>query len=239
MTSDVNLRQARDADGAVINRAMAIPSLIQDVYLGKANQWVDLVEMSPADRIFVGISVINQGATDVYLAIGDDTANVANIRCIPNGLLVLDEQSFGPGCYDEVLGFNATKIRGMIKSNSGVLATGVLTYTGQPANGEIVEINGVDYQFETVLGDLTNGNTPVLIGADADASFANLVVAVTDQAVTLVQDTMAGTVTVTSNYGGATGNAITTTTTIPVNASWGAAALSGGTIGIAPIIHIW
>jgi hypothetical protein len=119
-------------------------------------------------------------------------------------------------------------------------ATGVLTFSGQPANTETVVINGKTYTFQTVLTN-TDGN--VLIGANLAASITNLADAInlgsgsgtTYAAATTLNADVAGLasatlLTVTAKLGGTDGNAVTTTDTV-ANASWGGATLSGGDSG--------
>ena len=55
--------------------------------------------------------------------------------------------------------------------SSGASATGTVTYTTQPANGDTVVINGRTYTFRTVL---TNVNGYVFIGATLAATLINL-----------------------------------------------------------------
>jgi hypothetical protein len=55
------------------------------------------------------------------------------------------------------------------------IATGILTFTGQPADTETVTIGSKTYTFQTVLTDV-DGN--VLIGANTAASVANLIAAI-------------------------------------------------------------
>lgn len=117
-------------------------------------------------------------------------------------------------------------------------ATGLLTFTGQPANGETVTVGGKVYTFQTAL---TNVDGNVFIGASTAASVTNLINAITLGAgagasyaavmtananVTASQG--AGTtMNVTALVGGTAGNAIATTETV-VNASFSGATLSGG-----------
>lgn len=53
-------------------------------------------------------------------------------------------------------------------------ATNVLTFSGQPSNGDTVEVDGTTYTFNTVLG----GADSILIGGSVDASIDNLVAAI-------------------------------------------------------------
>lgn len=122
----------------------------------------------------------------------------------------------------------------------GNFATGTLTFSGQPANGETVTIGSTTYTFNTVIG----GANSVLIGASTDASIDNLALALAAATGTGAGSlfgsgtvpnleargarTATGVFTATAQAPGTAGNAVTTTETI-ANASWGAATLSGGT----------
>lgn len=116
-------------------------------------------------------------------------------------------------------------------------ATGILTFTNQPANNETVTIGTKTYTFQTVL---TNVDGNVLIGANTAASISNLAAAInlgagsgTAYAAATTANTQvaatagATTLTITALVGGTAANSIATTETI-TNASWGGATMSGG-----------
>lgn len=80
----------------------------------------------------------------------------------------------------------------------------ILTYTGQPADADTVQVetaSGVDvtFEFDTAVdpGAITAGNVRVVVGADADETYANLITAIEANCagVAAVQNTVAGTVT--------------------------------------------
>ena len=115
-----------------------------------------------------------------------------------------------------------------------------LSYTGQPTDGEQVEIGGKTYTFQTTLTD-SDGN--VQIGATADDSFNNLAAAIdlsgtagTDYAASTTahpsvdasNDTTNDVMTATAETPGDAGNSITVSTTV-ANASWDTE-LYGGTL---------
>jgi hypothetical protein len=124
-------------------------------------------------------------------------------------------------------------------------ATGTLTLVANAGNNETVVIGGKTYTFQTTL---TNSDGNVLIGASASASIDNLIAAINlgagsgslyAAATTANEDVSAeagagDTMVVTALAGGTPGNDVTTTETL-VNASWGAAALSGGTGSIRTV----
>lgn len=117
-------------------------------------------------------------------------------------------------------------------------ATGILSFTGQPANNETVTFDGVTYTFKTVF---VNTAGFVLIGASVDASINNLVAAINAGAgsgtvygagtTASVNASVANAgnqqMTAAANAQGTSGNAIATTETI-ANAVWTAATLTGG-----------
>ncbi len=120
-----------------------------------------------------------------------------------------------------------------------VAATGTLTTTGQPLNGEAVTIGSKVYTFQDTL---TNVDGNVKIGATQAASVTNLINAInlgagvvgTDYAtamtinpsVTAANGT-ANTAVLTAKIAGGSGNAIATTETL-TNGSFGAVTLTGG-----------
>lgn len=127
-----------------------------------------------------------------------------------------------------------------VTPNDSVKASGTLTATANFANLETVTIGARTYTFQTTL---TNVNGNVKIGASLTASLLNLKNAInvsggvsgTDYAAaTTVHPTVsatastATTLTVQALLSGVTGNSIATTET-SVNASFGAATLTGGT----------
>lgn len=123
-----------------------------------------------------------------------------------------------------------------------VAGTQVLTFSGQPANGEPFTIGGQVYTFVTALTIGTPNQ--VKIGVDTATSIANATAAVMKgdgqdtayTAATLKNANVTAvaastTLTVTAITPGADGNNITTTESI-ANASWGAATLTGGAYGV-------
>lgn len=124
-------------------------------------------------------------------------------------------------------------------------AAALLTFTGQPSNGQTVTIGLATYIFQTTLTNVANN---VHIGANATASITNLVRAVdltgtpgTDYAAaTLISNFVSGvvaagsTATFTALAAGAQGGNIATTTTV-TGASWPGATLGSGTPGTSVI----
>lgn len=129
-----------------------------------------------------------------------------------------------------------------------VAATQVLTFSGQPANGETFTIGGQVYTFVTALTIGTPNQ--VKIGVDTATSIANATAAVMKgdgqdtayTAATLKNANVTAvaastTLTVTAITPGADGNNITTTESI-ANASWGAATLTGGAYGVLVVGNV-
>lgn len=124
-------------------------------------------------------------------------------------------------------------------------ATGTLTTTGQPSNGETITLNGKIYTFQTVL---TNIDGNVLIGANTEATYDNLIAAVnlaagagtlyaanTTLHPTISASEGTGTdVLFTAKTAGTAGNALTTVEAL-TNASFANATLTGGTNGVITV----
>ncbi len=104
------------------------------------------------------------------------------------------------------------------------VARGTLTFTGQPANGEQVVLDGTTYTFNTSLG----GANSVLIGASVAASILNLVNTVTASNTTVsVAEAVGDRLLAIAVVKGTAGNIIVTTTTVTL-ATWSGATLLGG-----------
>lgn len=231
-----------DAHGNPLDRAMGVP-LVQDGYtLQSATKYVDIFDLSAyPGRSFTGISVKNPHATvNIYLAIGDDFANTKNI-CIPaNSYVTFDDQLFGQANGHE-------KFRAKLATATGTAASGTLDYDNtampvNPSDGQTVTVNGYVYEFSNdgSIANPSGSNIKVDIKATADLTWTEFVAVVnaTDQAVTASVNTTSNLVTITSNYGGATGDAMTLVSGVTnVVASGGT--LSGSSGGIVPIFHIW
>lgn len=146
-----------------------------------------------------------------------------------------------------VYGKSATGANVAIAETGATSATGTLTFSGQPANGETLTINGRVYTFVTALTGNVNGQTTgnqILIGANTAASITNAVAAIsktpgsdgtlysygTAQNTSVTATGDATHIVITAIQIGSDGNSITTTENI-ANASWGAATLTGGVSG--------
>lgn len=121
---------------------------------------------------------------------------------------------------------------------AGAKATGALTFADVGNNTETVTIGARVYTLVTAL---TGAEDEVLIGANVTATALNMKNAINADAATLdvthgsvedhpsvVATSAAGVVTVTARQAGTAANAVATTETSS-EASWGAAAMSGGT----------
>lgn len=91
----------------------------------------------------------------------------------------------------------------------GISATGSIQYTGQPSDGDTITIATNTYEFDN-NAIVAAGHLSVTIGADADATFANLVTKIgqTSAFVAAVQNAPKKSVTITALLAGANGNAI-------------------------------
>jgi len=122
----------------------------------------------------------------------------------------------------------------------GSFATATLTITTNPTNGETVTLGATTYTFNTTLG----GANSVLIGADIQASLANLAAAITGgngegttygtgtvanlSASFAVTDPADGTGVATALTAGTAGNSVASTET-GANMAWSTTTLEGGT----------
>lgn len=138
-----------------------------------------------------------------------------------------------------VLSIGVLTLSGNVVGND--FATGVLTLTGLPLDGETVTIDGKVYTFQDTLTE-ADGN--VHIAGDASDSIDNLIAAInlgagagTDYATaTTLHPTVSGaagagdTMDATAKSRGVAGNSIATVTNL-TNGSWGAATLENGVDG--------
>jgi hypothetical protein len=134
--------------------------------------------------------------------------------------------------------YYARKARRGRVAHAKTAASGILTLTANPGNGETVTIFGRAYTFQAVLTDV-DGH--VLIGVDASASIDNLIAAIdglsgvgslyasvtTPHAFVLASPGAGDTLNLRAKVPGAGGNAITTTETL-ANGSWGHVTMTGG-----------
>jgi hypothetical protein len=153
-------------------------------------------------------------------------------------VLDLLQDAMDSGTLTAVSGGSTTSVQ------AGDQATEVLTFTGQPTDGETVTIDTKVYTFEDTLTDV-DGN--VQIGASTEESQDNLVAAVnlgagsgTAYAASMTlhptvsaADGAGTTLDATAKLSGTAGNSIATTDNV-TNADWGAATMSGGRDAFAP-----
>lgn len=205
-----------DATGKHINRAMGVPLLSYLKSLGSATYPVDLIDLDTddrKDRVFNGIHVRNpSAAATVYVCLTDAFGSEVAIACPPQTNLAFDAQSFGPGILDETLGKKITKVRALLSVAVGVLATGTIDYSGSgnPTDGQQFTLNGVTYEFHSDMSVSSDSVVPIAIGASADITWTSARDAINtqEQAVRASINTGTDILTITSNYGGTTGNAI-------------------------------
>lgn len=124
-------------------------------------------------------------------------------------------------------------------------ASGTLTFTGAPADGDTVTLGATTYTFRTALTPAAN---EVLIGGSQAAAQANLMAAInaangsgtlwgagTLRNASVFATNTGSTVVVTAFLGGPAGNSVASTKT-GSNYSWGGTTLSGGFDGKAAIV---
>jgi hypothetical protein len=123
-------------------------------------------------------------------------------------------------------------------------ASGTLTFTGQPSDGDTVTIGSQTYTFKTTL---TPTAGEVLIGGSQAAAQANLMAAINaangsgslwaaglSRNPDIFATNIGSTIVVTARLGGPAGNSLASTKS-GANFSWGGSTLSGGFDGKAPV----
>ncbi len=160
--------------------------------------------------------------------------------------LTIDNLTYGPGIVDVYTQTKCTNIRAVLSATAGTAASGTITYTTAPADGNCVYLNGVVYQFETVNSATVSGYVKVVNSATANTAWTNLKNAINlqDQAVTATINTGTGVVTLTSNYSGVYGNSYTiadgdASAAHTTGATFSSANLASGANGTIPVVTIW
>ena len=217
---------------------MGIPTCCNNKILGSANEFRDIFNF-PESRVFTGIMIENPSTTvRVQVAIGTDFAEDTCIDLLPGGLVTFDGQTFG-SFADETAGFQmATKLRAKLSTAVGSLASGTLTFSGQPSDGQILTINGIVYEWSDDASSAP-GRVRVEIGATANDSYTNLSTAIANNDPNLTAMLVGSVVTLTSNFGGTDGNAMTLSVGTTSNVIASGATFAGGSGGVTPIFHIW
>lgn len=240
------MQQAVDQRGHVITRSMGLPIAFDDIYLGLSDRWAILFDFTDAGsqaRVFTGISVENPSASSVIQLAQVNALMDTPVQFLSVGVqqfFTLDFLQFGPTITDETEQRVCNYILGKLNVAQGTQASGTLSYAAaNPADGETVTINGIVYQFCDDLSTSNPSYYKVDIGASADASYTNLVnrINLTQRYVYATIDTGTDIVTLESNWGGTSGNAITLATTTSATPS--GATLSGGTGGVLGSYHVW
>lgn len=163
---------------------------------------------APSDPDFADVVLLagfDEGITDESDAAHTLTARGSTARLVPDD---------GAAAYQTV---NPTApLDDRYLEAALVSATGILTLTANPANGNQVVLGSQTYTYNTVLG----GADSVLIGADEEESIANLVAAINGDA---GEGTLYGT--------GTTPNADATAEAAPTSVQLTATAITPGTAG--------
>lgn len=233
--TNVNAKLPQDANNNPFNRAMGIPLCCNNKIVGSPDYFRDMIDF-PVGRVFNGIMIENTSSSArLQIAIGDDFANQVCMDILPQGLVTFDQQTFGSFQDESADIAMSTKLRAKLSVLAGVLATGDITYSGQPTNGESFTMNGIVYEFSSDAS-VVPGRIKIDIGGSANATYDNLVTVVNDSDPNVVAVRALTVVTFTSSYGGTDGNAMTLTGSVTNAVLTG---FSGGSGGVTPIIHIW
>lgn len=246
-----------DEHGNALIRSMGLPAVTDSIPLGGAN-YVDLFDLSSyGDRVFIGCSIINPDASNaIYIAMGNDFCGSANkvLSCPKNTSVTFDSLTFGYGIVDQITGVKAKKVRAILSATTGVLATGTFTYSGSgnPTNGQGVTINGVVYGFYTNTNAPGVSVVPVAIGASAATTWGNLLTVLNNRTAgnqinginygeqAVVATNGSSILTLTAAYPGAFGQVTIADGGTGVTSTGATvAALSSGSGGTIPTIHIW
>lgn len=193
-----------------------------------AMTWIDtinslgLVYDSDYSANFVDESLISKKYADDAILAGPTMYNTDGDL---TGNRVIDIQAFSLTFEDDA---------------AATAATGTLTFTAVPANGDITTIDGTQIHWVNTLNELNNRNeiargslSTATEAATVFQAFLNasppgdLIQYIVDTEIAVTPSRTGAAVTVTADDAGTAGNAITTTVTGSYG-SWGGATLSGG-----------
>jgi hypothetical protein len=211
--------------------------------IGSSTKFVDVFDLrDDSYRTMIGISIFNPGSYDMILSIGKAFSEHRDIVVPSQQFSTFDNITFGDGASDNASDENLSHIRAKMGTDEGTFATATIDYSGsgQPANGQLVNIGPYVYEFSSDE-NVNDGNTYVEIGVSADDSWTNLVNAINvkDQAVTASIDTGLDVVTITSNYGGDYGNGYVVADGASPTGAVFSGNLAGGIGGVAAVVHVW
>jgi hypothetical protein len=219
-------------DGRIINQPT------KDLYLGSDTEFVHIFDLqAPAskNRMFIGIHVFNPSSTARIEIVGgaaDEVGPPHDIVIPPLTFLTFDLMTFGIGARDLSKGIRIDYIRAKLNLAAGVLGSATIDYSGsgQPSDGELVNVNGKVYEFSDDQSKVPANDFRVDIGASADITWTALDVTI---------DTGLDIVTLTSNYGGVLGNDIPISDGATPTGAVFSGNTAGGSGGVQPTIHIW
>jgi hypothetical protein len=184
-----------------------------------------------------GVLIIDDGAAVAGSQVVTTTAALTDAQAV-----VVDATApFTITLEDAATAGDGWRLHIIIRTSTAVTALGTLTVSGLANDASQVQIGGQTYTLETVLTDSADN---VLLGANAEATIDNLVLAITagagagtnygtgtvaNASVTAVKDT-ASTMIATALVAGAAGNTISTTdpTDVGGDLAWGAVTLLTG-----------
>lgn len=152
-------------------------------------------EFNSAGGVSGGNTAVAIGA-DIATTVANLATAVADPRVVASNEAILINQSPNGAA----LTVDPTGTAGIAQNATGgftlpaltswpALPTGQLTFSGQPADGDTVVINGTTYEFESG-GGVGAGNTAVTIGGSLAATLTNLDTAVADPRVSVTGTTI-------------------------------------------------
>lgn len=247
MTSIVKMKVPTDGRNNPIQRAMGFPIPLNTIYLGSATKFVDIFDLSLPKyslRAFTGISIRNPSASSsIILAFGQDFADTPSIIVEPQQYFTFDQLTYGASVFDDSDLVYCTKIRAKLDLAQGVFASATIGYgvSGNPTDQMTVEVNGKIYEFSADASKDPGSHVLVPIGASADLTWTSFrdEINANEQALTASIDTGTDVVTLTSNYGGSSGDGLVIVDGASPTGAVFSGNTAGGSGGVLPTFHIW
>lgn len=242
-----NSRLPLDKHGHPIQKGMGVPLVTPSSLLLGVNKFVDVIDLSLAkyeERIFHGIMIENLSSSfSMSVSLGESFSTDEDLVIQPSKGYAFDGLLFGPNEKELSKDQLVTKIRARINGTVGTAASATIDYSGSgnPSDGETVNVNGKVYEFSSDASKTPSNDYLVTIGGTADTSWTNFMnqVNAKEQALTVTIDTGTDTVTLTSNYGGAYGDGLVIADGATPTGAIFSGNTAGGSGGVGLICHVW